>query len=181
MNVEKVQVKELQDILWSFPHGTELRNICSTFAILFNDQHSSGIVAKVWDGICPNFLTNLAALVAEVWPAFLLQLHKVAVNLITLNISCADAANLLDSRMVGSELQCLQSTLLECHIIGHSEVFQPVKVKQKLYLFEDIRSVEKEAKSLLRLKNSLGLTGDFESVVTISDVSNSVMTTLVVY
>lgn len=181
MNVEEVQVKELQNILWSFPHGAEFRNICSTFAILFNDQHSSGIVAKVWAGICPRFLTNLAALVAEVWPAFLFQLHKVAVKLITLDISCEDAANLLDSQMAVSELQCLQSKLQECHILEHSEVFQPVKVMQKLCLFEDIKSVEKEVKSLLKLKDSLGLTGDFDSVVIISHVSNSAMTTLVIY
>ena len=171
MPVGKVQIKELQDVLWSFPHSREIRKIYSTFVILFNDQHSGGIVAKVWDGICPHSLTNLTAL-AELWPAFILQLHKVAVNLITLNISCEDAANLLDSRMAASELQFLQSTLHECHILEHSEVFQPAIVTQRLLLFEDIKSVEKEAMSLLILKDNLRLTGDFDSVVIISDVSN---------
>lgn len=180
MIVETVHIQQLQDLLWSFPHSAEIRKICCTFAKLFNEQLSNGTVAKVWDGICPRFFTDLTTLTMKVWPAFLLQLYKVAVDLSTLNISCEYAASLLDSGKADFELNCLQSTLYECCILEHSVFFQPVEVKQRLLLFKDIESVEKEAKSLLELKDTLGLTGNFDPVVNISQVSNSSLTTLVI-
>ena len=170
--MEEIAICQLDHTLWSFPCSTEIRNICSKFAILFNEQHPSGIVAKVWDSICPDAVMSLTALTVEVWPSFISQLHRVAVNLITLNISCADAAHLLNSQMADCELHCLECALHECCIIERSEAFQPVEVKQKLLLWEDLKSVEKEAEYLVQLKDNIGLTGDFHSVVNISQVCN---------
>lgn len=171
-SVEVLQINELEERLWSLSCSLELKNICSNFATLFDEQYSSGIVAKVWNDACPRDITNLRNLSLQIWPDFLSQLQEIAVNLTTLNLSCADAAKFLNSQVAVEELNCLQCALHKCQMLKVSEVFKPVEVMQKLLLLEGIANVENEARTLLELKNNHGLTGDFDLVVKISQVCN---------
>lgn len=170
-DVESYPVAHLQELLWCLPASKELKNIISFFASLFDEKHTSGILLKMWDAVCPPFVSSLSVLAVEIWPKFIVKLRKVSTDLATLDITCAVAARLLHSQMANDDLNLLGQTLHKSGIFATPCTFSPLKVREKLLLFENMKVVCEGASRLLELKNTMGLTGDFVAVQSIAKVS----------
>lgn len=169
-NVESLPVAQLQDLLWSPPASKELKNIISVFAALFDNERTSGILQKLWDAVCPPLVSRLSVLAEDVWQTFIAELRRVSTDFMTLNITCAVATKLLHSKMANYELNLLEQALRNSGLFSLL-AFSPDKVRDKLLLFENMMEVRVGAKDLVKLKNIIGLTGDFHAVESIARVS----------
>ena len=168
-HVECCPVADLQGLLWSNPASKELKKIISHFAILFDEAHTSDILLKLWDVVCPP-VSSLSVLAVEIWPKFISKLGKVSADFATLGITCADAAELLHAKTAVEDLNLFRQALQKSGIFTMPCAFSPLKVQDKLLLFEDMMVVSEGAGKLLELKSFIGLTGDFDAVQSISRV-----------
>lgn len=171
-NVESLPVAQLQDLLWTPLASKELKNIIGVFAALFDEKNTSGILQKMWDAVCPH-ISSLCVLAKDAWPKFVARVKRVSSDLVTLSITCADAAMLLHSEMAKYELNLLERALHNSGILSQSLVFSPDEVQDKLLLFENMMEVHVGAKNLLKLRNIIELTGDFDAVESIARVSKT--------
>ena len=173
MNVESCPVAQLQNLLWSPPASKEQKKILGDFAALFDEEHTSGILLKIWDTVCPPLVSGLSVLAADVWPTFIAEVDRVSADLMTLNITCTDAAKLLHSQLANGELKLLEQALRRSDTFT-PRAFSPCKVQDKLLLFENMMKVHEGAMNVLVLKTNIGFTGDFNAVENIAKVSNTV-------
>lgn len=172
MNVESCPVAQLQNLLWCPPASKEQKKILDVFAALFDEEHTSGILLKIWDTVCPPLVSDLSVLAADVWPTFIAEVDRVSADLVTLNITCADAAKLLHSQLANGELELLEQALRRSGKFT-PRAFSPCKVQDKLLLFENMIKVHEGAMNVLVLKTNVGFTGDFNAVENIARVSNT--------
>ena len=170
--MESLPVAKLQHLLWTPPASKALKNITNVFAALFDEKHTSGILQKIWDAVCPR-ISSLRVLVEDLWPKFVARVKRVSAELLTLNITCADAASLLHSEMTKGELHLLEQALRNSGILHPPVAFSPEAVQDKLLLFENMLKVHVGAENLLELRKSVEFTGDFDAVESIARVSEN--------
>ena len=176
MNVESLPVAGLQDRLWSPPASMEHKKILDVFAVLFDDKCMSSILLKIWDAVCPPLVSSPSVLTADIWPKFIAELDRVANDLVTLNITCADAAILLHSQSANEELKLFEQVLHNSLLFTLPLPFSPCKVRDKLLLFENVLEVQEGARNFLALMTFIGFTGDFTAVENIARVSKTPVT-----
>ena len=176
MDVESIPVAHLQARLWSPPASIEQKKILDVFAVLFDEKQISGILAKIWNAVCPPVVSSPHILTANVWPKFIDELDRMSNDLVTLNITCSNAANLLHSQLAIEELKLLEQVLYNSHLFTPPRHFSPCKVQDKLRLFETVFEVQEGARNFLELKTSIGFTGDFTAVENIARVSKTPVT-----
>ena len=173
MDVESIPVARLQARLWSPPASIEQKKILDVFAVLFDEKWICGILAKIWNAVCPPVVSSPSILTADVWPKFIDELDRMTNDLVTLNITCSNAANLLHSQLAIEELKLLEQVLYNSHLFTPPRHFSPCKVRDKLLLFETVLEVQEGARNFLELKASIGFTGDFTAVENIARVSKT--------
>ena len=136
------------------------------------EEMSCRIVRKVWTRSCTP--CDVASLVDVQWPSFLNELHCLAEQWFDLTIHCQLADNLLPKHDEERELQGMVNILTKCWHVPKERKDWMYEAIDKIRRYRMAITQQKAARSLLKVKETMNLTGNFETLTSIVDVSYDV-------
>ena len=133
------------------------------------EEMSGGIVRKVWTRIWAP--CDLTSLVDVQWPSFLHELHHLTEQWFNLTIQCQLANDLLPIHDEERELQGMVNILTKCWHVPKERKDWMQEAIDKVKRYRMAITQQKTARSLLKVKETMNLTGNFETLTSIVDVS----------
>lgn len=169
-DIHACQVAKLQEQFRDYPVVERLHPLLNDFCRIFETYHSD-ITSKIWMQVCRDKVASLQDLAERIWPAFIVKLQEMVVNMSQLKVPCGEAENLMPTGTAPQQLKNVVKGLRACHIPVVYDI-NVDEISSKVRLYDGLKAVSKQARLLLSVIRRFELEGDFTIVVNIANVSS---------
>lgn len=169
-DISACQVAKLQEQFRDYPVVERLHPILNNFYRILETYHSD-ITSKIWMQVCRDKVASLQDLAERIWPAFIVKLQEMVVNVSQLKVPCGEAENLMPTGTAPQQLNNVVKGLRACHIPVEYDI-NVYEISSKVRLYDGLKAVSKQAGLLLSVIRRFELEGDFTLVVSIANVSS---------